>query len=64
MDDREIMNKPAKMLELAWLPNREGFQFIGVLKDGSTRECVVIRRENGTHTVEGYSELVGWFHKS
>lgn len=45
---------------LAFLPNREGFRFLGILKNGGTRECVVILNENGLHTVEGYAELAGW----
>lgn len=49
---------------LAWLPNQEGFRFIGIFKDGSKRECVVTTRttDKGTilHTVENYGELKEW----
>lgn len=52
-----------KQLPLAWLPNQEGFQFVGVHKDGTTSDCVVIRKENGLHTVENYFSLCGWLEK-
>lgn len=58
------------MKPLRDLPNLVGFRFLGVLRDGSTRECVVelrsVLREDGTptvhqlHTVDQYHELMGW----
>lgn len=52
-----------KMRELRDIPNAVGFQFDGVTKDGRKVECVVVQRDNGTHTVSGceYGELAGWF---
>lgn len=60
---------------LNMLPNREGFRFTGVLKDGSTRPCVVTTRlildrfgqpvpGEVCHTVAGYGELAGWMYES
>jgi hypothetical protein len=47
----------------AWLPNREGFQFTAILKDGRQVPCSVVRRENGNHTVSGavYTDIASWF---
>jgi len=48
---------------LGWLPNREGFQFTGICKDGITKECRVARDETGVHFISGdvvYDELHGW----
>jgi hypothetical protein len=48
---------------LADLPNKLGFKFLGVKKDGSTAKCIVSRKESGVHFVGGgavYSELQGW----
>jgi hypothetical protein len=52
---------------LGWLPNREGFQFIGICKDGTAKECRVARDETGVHFISGdaiYDELHGWREKS
>lgn len=53
-------NKPRPM---SWLPNREGFRFIGVKKDGTHIECRVERGPDGLHRVADgmLIHLVGWF---
>lgn len=52
---------------LATLPNRDGFQFVGVLKDGTGVNCHVARNpETGAHSVTGdatYGDLIGWIRK-
>jgi hypothetical protein len=46
---------------LASIPNKEGFQLIGVRKDGSEAVLsVFVDKADGLHKVEGYSQLVGW----
>jgi hypothetical protein len=58
------------MKNLADLPNQVGFSFTGVLKDGTTKTCVVEQRQvkgaDGKyypiHTVKDYENLVGWFN--
>ena len=48
---------------LAWLPNRDGFKFIGVRDDGTTAQCEVKRLDTGAHVVTGeakFEELAGW----
>lgn len=46
-------------LPLAWLPNVEGFRFVGILRDGTEAECVV-KLVEGCFTVDRFEELVGW----
>jgi len=46
------------------LPNQDGFEFIGVTKEGGlNRDRVVEDPETGCCKVEGlkYSEYIGWF---
>lgn len=47
---------------MAWLPNRDGYRFTAVLKDGTEHEACVHRRADGTHFVGDLSldELKGW----
>lgn len=56
-----------KTRALADLPNREGFKFIGVRKDGTTVDCqIATDPETGTFRVAGgavYEELTGWRYK-
>jgi hypothetical protein len=58
--DRQAGRVGAK--PLAWLPNRDGFKFVGVKHDGTTAACEVKRLENGSHVVKGaiYEDLAGW----
>ena len=53
---------------LAALPNRDGFPFVGVLKDGTGGvDCHVTRNpDTGAHSVAGgatYGDLIGWIRK-
>jgi len=47
---------------VSWLPNREGYRFIAVLKDGTRVETCVERRADGTHFIGDLSieEMKGW----
>lgn len=47
---------------LAWLPNREGFRFTGVRKDGTECPCMVMRHGGGMHFIQGadFIDLKGW----
>jgi len=49
------------MKELALLPNKEGFEFFAVLKDGRKVKTKVIKDENGLHRFVEFSNSIGWF---
>lgn len=59
MTDHQIRRRDA-IRPLASIPNKEGFQLLGVRKDGSEAVLVVFVDKDGFHKVPGYSELVGW----
>lgn len=48
---------------MSWLPNKEGYRFIAVFKDGTKAETCVHRRADGTHFIgdANISDLKGWF---
>lgn len=48
------------------LPNQDGYEFIGVTRDGSLRRCKVFRGDDGLHRVRGvrYADLQGWLRLS
>lgn len=52
-------NKPRP---LSWLPNREGYRFIAVFKDGTEAETCVEKRSDGTYFIGDASpaDLKGW----
>jgi hypothetical protein len=52
------------MMPLAWIPNVEGFRFIGVRRDMTRIECHVVKDEQGLHRVNNgqFKELIGWFN--
>lgn len=62
MTTLDIQQASIKWLDKADIPNLHGFKFIALLKDGSQQGCMVIRLENGLHTVEGgiWSRILGW----
>lgn len=47
---------------LAFLPNTDGFKFVGVDRDGAEHACRVGKWPTGEHYVMGavFSDLVGW----
>lgn len=53
---------PRPPFPLAWLPNVDGFEFVGVRRDGTRIPCRVGRGADGRYTIHGglYAELVGW----
>jgi len=54
------------LMPLAHLPNRDGFTFIAVCRDGSCVECAVAKDPlTGLHRVTGavYANLIGWKQK-
>jgi len=50
-----------QMKDLGQLPNKEGFEFIAVLKDGNKIKTKVIKDENGLHRFVEFSNTLGWF---
>ena len=48
------------MKKLALLPNKEGFEFIAILNDGSKVKTKVIKDKNGLHYFEEFSKTIGW----
>lgn len=59
MTDHNIRRRDT-IRPLASIPNKEGFQLLGVHKNGSEALLVVFVDKDGFHKVPGYSELVGW----
>jgi hypothetical protein len=48
---------------MSHLPNRDGFRFTGVKRDGSDVACWVLRNpQTGLHVVSGsdFADLIGW----
>lgn len=56
------MTFPRPPFPLAFLPNVDGFAFVGVKRDGSRIPCRVERGPDGLHRIAGglYTELIGW----
>lgn len=51
------------MRPLSDLPNRDGFRFIGVRRDGTEGEYVVAQNSlTRVYHVVGFADLVGWRH--
>lgn len=50
------------MRPLRDLPNVHGYEFVGVLWDGSTQTCRVVKCDDGLHRIEGvaFRDLRGW----
>ena len=55
-------NRPttATIRPLASIPNKEGYELVGVRKDGSEARLTVFIDKDGHYKVPGYSELIGW----
>jgi hypothetical protein len=49
------------MKKIILLPNKEGFEFIAVLKDGNKVKTKVFKDENGLHRFVEFSNSIGWF---
>ena len=49
-----------KLLPLAFIPNTEGFQFIGFTHDYKQVSCVVKYKEGVGYYVDEYRTLIGW----
>lgn len=55
-----------KVQPMAWLPNTHGYRFTGILSDGKTVKCKVVKDDDGCHRVQGidqtvsYADLKGW----
>ena len=45
---------------LASIPNKEGFELVGIRADGSEAQLTVFVDAAGNYQVPGYAELVGW----
>lgn len=59
MTDHQIRRRDA-IRPLASIPQKEGFQLLGVRADGSCAVLIVFVDKDGFHKVPGYSELAGW----
>lgn len=55
-------NRPVKtqIRPLASIPNKEGFELIGVDRQGKEALLVVYVDVDGFHKVPGYENLIGW----
>lgn len=64
--DRDQLAKKRELCLMASLPNEDGFEFYGFAVDGWRYNCIVKKREDGTHYVTGdatFDQLIGWRHK-
>jgi hypothetical protein len=58
-----IVNRPTYLMQstawkpTAWLPNREGFRFIGLADSGTEIVCEVVRDWQGVHTTSPVGEI-------
>jgi hypothetical protein len=48
------------MLDLAILPNIDGFEFIVILKNGNRKKTKVFKDENGLHRFVEFNDSIGW----
>lgn len=48
------------MKQIALLPNKEGFEFIAILKDGSKVKTKVVKDNNGLHRFAEFNKTIGW----
>lgn len=48
------------MKQVALLPNKEGFEFIAVLKNGNKVKTKVFKDENGLHRFAEFNKTIGW----
>lgn len=48
------------MKNLSMLPNKEGFEFIAVLKNDNIVKAKIIKDENGLHTFLEFKNSIGW----
>ena len=63
-----VLNRQAHLVHAtawkptAWLPNQEGFRFIGLAESGTEIVCQVMRDSQGVHTVSPVAvrQLKGW----
>jgi len=55
-------NRPdnARIRPLASIPNKDGFQIVGVHRNGSEALLTVYMNDAGFYVVPGYADLVGW----
>jgi hypothetical protein len=51
----------SKPLPKSCIPNTEGFCFNALLKDGSVKEDIVKKNENGMYYCDTFKEMQGWF---
>lgn len=49
------------MQELGLLPNKEGFEFIAILKDGNKVKTKVVKDDKGLHSFPEFNKTIGWF---
>lgn len=48
------------MKQIALLPNKEGFEFIAILRDGSKVKTKVVKDNNGLHRFAEFNKTIGW----
>jgi hypothetical protein len=49
------------MKELALIPNKEGFEFIAVLKDGSEIKTKIFKDNSVLRRFAKFNDTIGWF---
>jgi len=48
------------MQEKSNIPNKEGFEFIAILSDGSQVKTKVCKNEKGLHSFKEFKNTIGW----
>jgi hypothetical protein len=48
------------MYQKSDIPNKEGFEFIAILIDGSQVKTTVCKNEKGLHSFPEFSKTIGW----
>ncbi len=62
--DQQALKLGAK--PLSFIPNRDGFEFVGVRHDGTEAACVLKKTERGAFVISGGAqphEITGWRYK-
>lgn len=48
------------MKDLGLLPNKDGFEFIAILKDGNKVKTKVVKDDKGLHSFPEFNKTIGW----
>lgn len=59
---------PSKVIPLGQIRNEDGFQFIGIDRDGGEHQCIVRKGDSNSYYMSSntitFQELIGWIPDS